>query len=246
MPSLRQSQKPLHELPQRLLKFAELLAEGLHPKADCMRLAGFADSTALSASAYIGKTRAKSKYPALWDYYQKLRNERLRLFEISAESIRDELKLIAFSRITDFVHIPTRKELERQKLFDAKIRKQFGYDDAEDKAILDREHEIRESLGDVDAKEQENLRKFAPGAGLKLRCLEDIPEELLPAIQSLEETRDGIKIKLYNKLEALDKLARIAKLYDAEGKGDKPTTIENLNLIVNGTQSDLLDKLKDI
>lgn len=243
MPSLQQSDKTLEQLSQRHLKFAELLAQGEHSKADCIRLAGFAESMGRSASAYISTTREKSKYPALWDYYQKLRNRRLRLFDVSAESIKDELKVIAFSKITNYVSLPKTRDLQRQKLFDAKIRKGMGYTDAEDEKILALEDELRESIG---GENRDDLRKFSPGASVKLKALDDIPDELIPAIQSIEETRDGIKIKLYNKLDALDKLARIAKLYDDPDDASKATVIENLNVIVNGTKSDLLKDIDKI
>lgn len=244
MPSLRQSNKKLNELSQRHLKFAELLAEGNNTKADCMRLAGFSDDGARHPD-YIGKTREKSKYPALWDYFQELRNRRLRLFDISAESISAELKILAFSKITDFVDIPSRDDLQKQAIFDAKIRRSMGYSDAEDDALLAQENAFRQKLSR--SKAERKLDQYAPGKTVKLKCLDDIPPELIPAIASLEETRDGIKIKLWNKLDALDKLARIAKLYDdPAAPGDKPTTIENLTVLVNGSKSDLLKDLLKI
>jgi hypothetical protein len=119
----------------------------------------------------------------------------------------------------------------------------MGYRDEEDDALIAQKDALRKELSES---KSERLQRFAPGASVKLRCLEDIPEEFLPAIQSIEETRDGIKIKLHSKLDALDKLARILKLYEDPQQGDKPTTIENLNVIVNGSKSDLLKTLDSI
>jgi hypothetical protein len=121
----------------------------------------------------------------------------------------------------------------------------MGYSDPEDEALLAQEDEIRQELSGEN-RAVEKLRKFSPGSTVKLKAYEDIPEELLPAIASIKETRDGIEIKLHNKLEALDRLARILKLYDDPQVGDKPTTIETLNVIVNGTKSSLLDQLDKI
>lgn len=232
----KQQLKTLDELPKRFIRFAELLAEGTHTKADAMRLAGFSESVSVARGGdYIGTSRERSHYPSLWDYYQKLVNRRLRLFDVNAETIRDELKIIAFSKITNYIHIPTRRDVARQKLFDAKIRREMGYSDSEDQALIAQEDALRQSVGNDDPD-----RKFKPGESLKLKCLEDIPEELIPAIASIRETKDGISIKLWNKLDALEKLARICKLYDAEDDGSKSTIIENLNVTVNGTKSDLL------
>lgn len=237
-----QNAKPLEQFSQRHLRYAELLAEGNLTKADAMRGAGFAESMCRKPD-FIGKDRDGSKYPALWDYYQKLRAKHIRLLEVNVETIRDEFRLIGFAKLTDFIQLPTRKDLERQKLFDAKLRQQMGYCDEEDDALLAQEDQYRKELSQSKA---EKLQRFAPGSTVKLRCLEDIPEEFLPAIQSIRETRDGIEIKLHNKLDALDKLARILKMYEEPDAGSKPTTIENLNVIVNGTKSNLLKDLDNI
>jgi len=189
----------------------------------------------------IGPSRERSIYPALWDYYIDLRRKRLRLFDVTAEAIKNELQLIAFSKLTDFIRIPTRADLERQQLYDAKVRESFGVADEQDAKIINDAEEI---LKRSSARESaESLHQYAPGATVKLKCIEDIPEELLPAIAEISETRDGIKLKLHPKIEALEKLAKILKMYEDEGQADKPTTIENLNIIVNGSKSDLLNGL---
>lgn len=241
MPVFKQIHKSLDELSQRHRRYAELLAIGDKTKRDCLVAAGFSRATGIDL---IGADRERSRYPALWDYYQARRKKHLRLFDVTAESIRDELRLVAFAKLTDFVAIPTRRDLQRQALFDAKIRQSMGYTDPEDEALIAQEDQIRQELSDDDS-DRKHLR-FAPGATVKLKALEDMPEELLPAIAEISETRDGIRIKLHNKLDALDKLARLLRLYDAENESSKSTTIENLNVIVNGTKSDLLNELDKI
>lgn len=245
MPDLRQSNKTLDELSTRHLRFAELLAEGKHSKTDCMRLAGFAESVSLTGQ-YIGPSRERSKYPALWDYFQKLRRQHLRLFENDAQAIREELRIIAYSRITDFVHIPTRQDLERQALLDAQIRKAHGYQDAQDDEILARAEDI---LADQIVGEPKKLKaireaNLLPGSTVKIKCLDDIPPELIPAIAAIAETRDGIRVKLWDKEVALDMLAKMNRLYNDPNDDKKPTVIEKLNIVVNGSKSDLLDNLE--
>jgi len=209
-----------------------------------MRLAGFSDSTAQN-SDYIGPSRERSKYPALWDYYQDLRRKRLRLFEDDARAIRNELRIIAYSKITNYIDLPTAKDLERQALLDAQIRKVNGYQDLEDDALLARADEI---LADAIVREPSQLTKkrrdnLLPGSTVKIKCLEDIPEELIPAIAAIAETRDGIRLKLWDKPTALDMLAKMARLYDDPNDDKKPTIIEKLNIIVNGSKSNLLKDL---
>lgn len=240
-----QSNKTIDELTGRHRKYAELLAIGELTKRDALVAAGFSRTSDIDL---IGPSRERSKYPALWDYYQQRRREHLRLFDVTAETVQNELKILAFSRITDFIHIPTREDLSRQALFDAKIRRQMGYTDSDDEALLAQEDTIRENISGSNAEKKlkRKLKTFAPGQGIKLKCREDIPDEILPAIASIRETRDGLELKLYNKLDALDKLARMLKLYSDEDGSDKSTTIENFNVIVKGSKSDLLDKLNEI
>lgn len=209
-----------------------------------MRNAGFSESVCKTAE-YIGPSRERSQYPALWDYWQKLRRERLRLFEDDARAIRNELRIIAYSNITNYVAIPSEKDLERQALLDAQIRKVNGYQDAEDDAILARADEI---LAEAIVREPSQLTKkvrdnLLPGSTVRIKCLEDIPEELLPAIASIAETRDGIRLKLWDKVAALDMLAKMSHQYDDPNDDKKPTVIEKLNVIINGSKSDLLKDL---
>lgn len=241
MPSLRQSEKPLEQLSQRHLRFAELLADGRHSKTECMRQAGFAENFALYGKI-IGPSREQSKYPALWDYYNKRRRERLRLFEDDARAIRNELQIIAYSKITNFVSIPTAKDLERQALLDAQIRRVNGYQDAEDDDILARAQDILrdEIVNEPSQLKKKRLDNLLPGSTVRIKCLDDIPEELIPAIASIAETRDGIRLTLWDKIKAIDILAKITRQYDDPNDNRKPTVINKLNIIVNGTKSDLL------
>lgn len=244
MSSLRQSNKPLEQLSQRHLRYAELLADGRHTKSDCLRLAGFAGSLS-DTGQFVGPSRERSKYPALWDYYNKLRRERLRLFEDDARAIRNELQIIAYSKITNFVSIPTAKDLERQALLDAQIRRVNGYQDAEDDELLGRADEILrdEIVNEPTQLKKKRLDNLLPGSTVRIKCLDDIPEELIPAIASIAETKDGIRLTLWDKIKAIDILAKITRQYDDPNDDRKPTIIEKLNIIVNGSKSKLLDAL---
>lgn len=80
---------------------------------------------------------------------------------------------------------------------------------------------------------------FNPHETIRVKFIEDIPKELIPSIASIKETRDGIEVKLHSKMDALDKLARITKLFNHEPQEGEPFGGE-INIHVKGTKSPLL------
>jgi phage terminase small subunit len=74
---------------------------------------------------------------------------------------------------------------------------------------------------------------------IKVKYIEDIPKDLIPSIASIKETKDGIEVKLHSKMDALDKLARITKLFNNEPQDEVPFGGE-INIHVKGTKSPLL------
>jgi len=74
---------------------------------------------------------------------------------------------------------------------------------------------------------------------IRVKYIEDIPKELIPSIASIKETKDGIEVKLHSKMDALDKLARITKLFNNEPQDEEPFGGE-INIHVKGTKSPLL------
>lgn len=79
---------------------------------------------------------------------------------------------------------------------------------------------------------------------VRLKNREEIPQALLPAIAEISETRDGIRVKMHDKLGALDKLARWQKMYtamDEEEGGAGARVVTEISLTVNGSKSRLLD-----
>lgn len=79
---------------------------------------------------------------------------------------------------------------------------------------------------------------------LRVKFIEDIPKDLIPSIMSMKETKDGIEVKLHSKMDALDKLARITKLFNQEPVEEQPFGGE-INIHVNGSKSPLLLKISN-
>jgi hypothetical protein len=273
----KQVLKPLEDLPRRAKLYAEFLSTGLSMAA-AAREAGYSAQVAKTQSyAWIGKTREDSYYPALFDYDEQLRKEKLRLFEVSAETIVSELKLVAFSSIENYLDLPQRrvrkkylKLQEQERELSAELdkytsivhnyerqiargrNKPEGYSEQEDpervgpKITRDAYEEALAEAQPIKArltKTRADIRKVedSPGYTLRLKFLEDIPKELLPAVAEIRETREGIAVKLHSKMDALDKLARWQKMYtdNAQAGDDAPETISEINVNVNGSRSTL-------
>lgn len=87
------------------------------------------------------------------------------------------------------------------------------------------------------------------GRTLRVKSFKEIPQELMPCIESISEDKHGVKIKLYNKLAAIDMLCKIQGIYKQEKPAsedsDKPLFGE-LNLVVNGTRSPLISQAPKI
>lgn len=84
------------------------------------------------------------------------------------------------------------------------------------------------------------------GRTLRVKSFAEIPKELLPCIEMISEEKHGMKIKLHNKLAAIDMLCKIQGIYKPEkpvsGDSDKPM-IGQMNLVVNGSKSPLMSKM---
>lgn len=267
--------RPLSQHPEKLVRYAELYATGLYTKKAAAIEAGFKETTADKSSwAWIGRTRADSSLPVLYDYYEKLRREHLREFEINQQELARELALVAFSDITKFVDLP-RKEYEqrRRKALDVELAyylcnefeqavKAFNAQQERlqtGKGLRKGEEELRRPKPPTDAQvalaaEFEVLtpdqqaevmvwKNYSAGS-IRIKNAEEIPASLTPAIAELSQTRDGVKIKLHDKLAALDKLARWQKMYTPEADPDGEThVVKTINITVSGTQSTLLQEL---
>lgn len=230
-----QTQNPnvLPELPKRITKREELFIVGLlqgKQTTVAAREAGFSESTALSRShEWCCRHRDRSKKPHIWDEYNRRLREELRLHEINAKNVIEELTIIAFSSIEKFIDFPTRKEAIKEATTDGALKKIFGYSDEPVKPAVTLEEA------------EEVLKNYRPGNAIKLKFFEDIPKQLLPAIKSVQNTRDGIKIVLHDKLDALDKLCKYLKLYAPEVEGESDViNVQTINIVVNGSKSPLM------
>lgn len=186
------------------------------------RKIGLTARQAKHSDTWIQSTREKSKKKELWDIWRKALDQNLRILEAKSETIIRELCLIAFSSIDQFIEIPSREDAL--------------------KAARANEELIDQIVNDAEPEEkpiEEKAKQYRPGSTIKLKYIEDIPKDLIPAIMSVKETRDGIEVKLHSKMDALDKLARITKLFNQEPADEVPFGGE-INIHVNGSKSPLL------
>lgn len=179
---------------------------------------GFTARKAKRTAEWIRTKREQSTRPFLWDAWRAALDKQIRLLEVSPHNIIRELAIIGFSSIDKFIDFPSR----------ADAQKDFGEDSRPSNA------ETKD-----DENDSKSWKKYRPGAVIKLKFIEDIPADLMPAIAEIHETKEGIRIKLHNKLDALDKLCRIQKMFTVELPGDEDDDKE-INIIVNGSKSKLL------
>lgn len=194
-----------------------------HGAVEAGKRIGKTKRAAKHTQAWLRADRESSSKPELWDIWRAALDRQLRILDAQASNIIRELAIIGFSSIDRFIDFPSRADA----IADMKA------DNGPQSVTLDSD-EIEDEENDSHA-----WKKYRPGATIKLKCLEDIPSELMPAIAEIHETKEGIRIKLHNKLDALDKLCRIQKLYASE----LPITEDDdkeINIVVNGSKSKLL------
>lgn len=218
-------------LTKRDIKFVKLVINGklVTPAA---REAGFPESVCYAkAHAWITEFREESTKPHVWDYHRKLLRKALRIHDVNPQSLVDELSVIAFSDISNFIEIPTRAEAIKQATTEGRIKQIFGFN--EDESPAQTNDEIQNVLQD-----------YKSGEGIKLKFFEDVNKKLWPAVKSIENTRDGgIKIVLHSKLDAIEKLCKYLKMFSPEGgEGGEGDTIniQNINIVVKGSKSPLM------
>lgn len=192
------------------------------------RKCGFNARKAKYTSEWIQSDRERSTRPYLWDMWRAALDRQIRLLDVNPHNIIRELAIIGFSSIDKFIDFPTKADYKREQAKDARTREAMGIaSKADEDAIID------------DENDSESWKKYRPGSVIKLKCYEDIPADLMPAIAEIHETKEGIRIKLHNKLDALDKLCRIQKMFTSDIASDDDDDKE-INIIVNGSKSKLL------
>jgi len=221
-PSEAQPTKTPRKITAKEINFCYRLLEGM-TVYDAAKDSGFAENTAKGgASTWIREDRDRSRKPHLWDYFQNLLKDKLRLHDITIENVLNELKIIGFSDLSHFIEIPTREDIKRE-------------------AQVAREADYTSSTDDVF-----EWKKYRPGQMIKLKPFEEIPKQLLPAIAELRETKDGLVIKLHNKLEALEKLCKYVGMYNtiASDPDEIGSQVKEITLIVEGSRSPLMKLLE--
>lgn len=181
------------------------------------RKCGFNARKAKRTAEWVRTTREQSTKPFLWDAWRAAIDRQIRLLEVNPHNIIRELAIIGFSSIDKFIDFPSRADAQKDMEIDNGLQ----------------------DVGEDDENDSKSWKKYRPGAVIKLKSIEDIPADLMPAIAEIHETKDGIRIKLHNKLDALDKLCRIQKMFTGEAPDDEQDDKE-INIIVNGSKSKLL------
>jgi len=263
-------QRPLSSHTQKQIRFAELYAKGTLSLAEAARQAGYSENVALKvAYRWLGKSRQVSELPVLWDYYERLRRENLRELDITAHNIARELALIGFSDVTRYIDLP-RLEYEKKAYLATRTEEAIyrvenyeyeleAYSRAVEKQADQKrgkkvklfkpkeptadQRELYDKFLALDKDDRAELlfwRNYRAGS-IRLKNAEEIPAASLPVIAELSETKDGVKIKLHDKISALDKLAKWQKMYAAEPEDEgSPRLVTEINLVVNGSKSRLL------
>lgn len=201
------------KITRRYFVFAEHLIAG-KSAAESARLAGFSNKIGREAWRWIRHDRADSSKPELWDYWRKRSDEQFRILGATSENIIRELCGIAFSSIDRFVKFPSVR--------DGIDPTGINFNPLED-----------------DENDSKSWSKFRPGSEIQLRFAEEIPAELMPAVESVAQTKHGIRIKLHSKIDALDKLARIRKMYADLVATDEPADYQ-INISISGSKSPML------
>lgn len=199
-----------------------------HGAVEAGKRIGKTKRAAKHTQAWLRADRESSSKPELWDIWRAALDKQLRILDAQASNIIRELAIIGFSSIDRFIDFPSVADLKREAAKDARTREALGVaTKADENAIID------------DENDSESWKRYRPGSTIRLKCLEDIPSDLMPAIAEIHETKEGIRIKLHNKLDALDKLCRIQKLYASELPSTEDDDKE-INIVVNGSKSKLL------
>lgn len=215
------------KISKREIEWLGYVIEGI-PAREAGRKIGLSARAAKRTCEWIKTNRETSRKPYLWDIWRETLDRNLRILGAKSENIIRELCLVAFSSIDQFIEMPSRADaLKAAKKNDELI----------EKIINEKSESIEESA-------DEKAKQYRPGAIIKLKFIEDIPKDLIPAIMSVKETRDGIEVKLHSKMDALDKLARITKLFNQEPVEEQPFGGE-INIHVNGSKSPLLLKISN-
>lgn len=211
------------KLSAKEITYCYKLLEGLNA-TEAALASGFKQSIAENASRWIREDREHSSRPHLYDYFTKLLKAKLRHYDVNVDNVLKELVIIAFSTLKHFIDIPTRAELTQDAI------------------------EARVLNYDINQPDQANeWKKLRAGSIIKLKPGDEIPDELWPAIAELSETSDGgIKIKMHNKIQALEKLVKYLGMYQnaSADPDDIGQSVKEINLIVEGSKSPLMQLIK--
>jgi phage terminase small subunit len=121
--------------------------------------------------------------PQVQERIQELQQKRAARTEVSADRVVEELKVIAFSKVTDFLEV---REVERS----------IG---------LKKKTPIEEDFDDEDDEEEPLTVKYN---SVSVFQTSEMNQAAIPAIAAIKEGKNGIELKLHDKTKALELLAR--------------------------------------
>lgn len=84
------------------------------------------------------------------------------------------------------------------------------------------QEDVIDEIKKVAFSRMDGIVKNITGQTVLSKPWEDIDENTLAAIKEIHNTRDGIKIKLHDKLTALDKLCRHLGLFEKDNEQQRP------------------------
>ena len=158
-------------LTEKMKRFAEEYIVDLNATQAAIR-AGYSENTA-SETGYENLRK-----PQIAEFIQKLKDERSKRTEISADRVLQEYARLGFSDISHYLKVTTRERIVDYKQIN----------DEEDGPML--------------------LPVTQVTQGVDLYDTDEIDPEKMLAVAEIKQTRDGIALKLHDKKGALDSIAR--------------------------------------
>jgi len=153
--------------------------------------------------------------PHIRDYYEKEKTKLLRRQEVSAERVLQEIARLGFSNIRDIASW----EQKREEYQDENGASTFPED----------------ITGEDDKEEGTEYRIIG---GVQVKPSDQLADDAAAAIQEISDTKYGLRVKLHNKMSALEVLAKITDLLPKGAGGSVHDPIHHQH---NVSLSDLFD-----
>lgn len=173
---------------------------------------------------------------AFCDYYFNMPNASEAVikagFKYTRKAARTQgSRLLAKDNIQKYLTYLLEKKKEESKITHEKITEEFAKIAFSD--ITELFEQIEESMDKASVKTNKEGRVKS----FELKSLKDFPKHLRFAIKSIEPTRYGVKITLYDKIGALEALGKHTGYFAADNEQKKPEGVQ-IYLPDNGRNND--------